>query len=77
MSEVNFIVIKGENLYFAKAHYRKIIEAVKNPEKFKKLLKSRHYLDAGYLILDFNNQTIINCQTASALPKHKFGIVSI
>ena len=77
MSEINFIVVKGEHLYFTRAHYRKIIEAIKNPAKFKKLLKNKYYLDAGYLILDFNNQTIINCQTASALPKHKFGIVSI
>ncbi len=77
MSEINLIIVKGSDFYYTKMHYREIIKAINNPEEFKKLLKNKQYLDAGYLILDFNNQTIINCQNATRLPKHKFGIVSI
>ena len=77
MSKVCCIIVQGNNIYFVSKHYREIVEAIKNPEKFKELLKNKQYLDAGYLVLDFNNQTIINCQNATSLPKHKFDVVSI
>lgn len=72
MSEINIIIVKGADFYYAQMHYREIIKAISNPEEFKKLLKNRQYLDAGYLIIDFNNKTIINCQNAASLPKTNF-----
>ncbi|MBW3001638.1 hypothetical protein KY338_00590 [Candidatus Woesearchaeota archaeon] len=72
MSEINVILVKGSEFYYAKMHYRELIKAIKNTKEFKKLLKSKQYLDAGYIVLDFNNNTIINCQNASSLPKTNF-----
>lgn len=72
MSEINVILIKGSAFYCTKMHYRELIKAMNNPKEFEKLLKNRQYLDAGYLILDFNSKTIINCQNASNLPKTNF-----
>ena len=72
MSEINVIIVKDSDFYYAKMHYREIIKSISNPEEFKKLLKNIQYLDAGYLILDFNNKTIINCQNAANLPKTNF-----
>ena len=72
MSEINLIIVKGSDFYYTKMHYREIIKAIKNPEAFKKLLKNKHYLDAGYLIFDFNNQTIINSNNQYKLKKNIF-----
>jgi len=72
MSEINLVIVKGSDFYYTKMHYREIIKAISNPAEFKKLLKNKQYLDAGYLILDFNNKTIINCQNATILPKTNF-----
>ena len=72
MSEINIIIVKGSDFHYTKMHYREIIKAINDPKEFKKLLKKKRYLDAGYLILDFNNKTIINCQNAAVLPKTNF-----
>ena len=72
MSEINLIIVKGSDFYYKKMHYREIIKAIKNPKEFKKLLKNKHYLDAGYLIFDFNNHKINNCHNATILPKNNF-----
>lgn len=77
MSEINLVIIKGSDFCCRKLHFREIINVINNPEEFRKLLKNRQYLDAGYLILDFNSKTIINCQNAVSLPKTNFDELKI
>ncbi len=57
MSLVNAIIIKNRKIMFKREHYNKIIKAINNP-------KPRQFLDAGYIIVDFDSKTIINAQNA-------------
>ena len=64
MSEVHLIVIKNRKIYFITEHYRKIQQIMENKEKIRQKGK---YLDAGYIVLDFDSKDIVNCQEAFAL----------
>ena len=75
MSLVNLFVIKGNRIYFIRKHYRKVQELLKNQKDLAK--EDYYYLDAGYLVLDLNNKTIINCQDAFALQKTNLAIISL
>jgi len=64
MSEVHLIIIKNRKIYFITQHYRKIQQILENKDLFRQKGK---YLDAGYILVDFDNKDIINCQDAFAL----------
>jgi len=70
MSLVNLFVIKGNRIYFIRKHYRKVQELLKNQKDLSK--EDYYYLDAGYLVLDLNNKSIINSQGAFAIPQTEF-----
>lgn len=70
MSIVNLFVIKENRIYVIRKHYRKILELLKNPKNLSKA--NYYYLDAGYLVLDLNNKTMINSQYAFAVPQTEF-----
>jgi len=57
MSIISTLIIKNNKILYHRAHYRKIIQIINNPLPNK-------FLDAGYIILDFDNKTIINSQNA-------------
>ena len=57
MSIVNAIIIKNNKIMFATEHYRKIIKMLENP-------KPERFLDAGYIVVDFDAKTILNSQNA-------------
>lgn len=57
MSNVNLIIIKDDKMYFISDHFSKI-------KKLTGRLKSKSFLDAGYIILDYNNNVILNSQSA-------------
>lgn len=57
MSNVNLVIIKDDKMYFIRDHFNKI-------KKLAGRLKSKSFLDAGYIILDYNNKVILNSQSA-------------
>ena len=63
MSFVNIIIIEDKNIYFAEKHYREVIKALNN-RTIKDLADKETYLDAGYLVIDLNSNTILNAQNA-------------
>lgn len=70
MSIVNLFVIKGNRIYFIRKHYRKVQEMLKNQKDLSK--EDYYYLDAGYLVLDLNNKSIINSQMAFTISQTEF-----
>lgn len=64
MSEVHLIIIKNRKIYFITEHYRKIQQILESKDVIKQKGK---YLDAGYILVDFDNKELINCQDAFAL----------
>ena len=65
MSFVNLIVVKDESIFFGKIHYNALPRI--NLEEFTK-----EYLDAGFVIIDHNNKTIIDAQDAFPIEKLQF-----
>jgi uncharacterized pyridoxamine 5'-phosphate oxidase family protein len=64
MSEVHLVIIKNRKIYFITKHYREIQQILENNNKIRQKGK---YLDAGYIVIDFDNKDIVNCQEAFAL----------
>jgi len=60
MSLVNAMIIKNRKIMFKRDHYNKIIKAISSP-------KPGQFLDAGYIIIDFDTKTIINAQNAFSI----------
>ena len=60
MSLVNALIIKNNKINFYRAHYNKIIQIINSP-------KPNKFIDAGYIIIDFDNKTIINSQNAFSI----------
>jgi len=60
MSTVNALIIKNKKISFHSAHYNKIIKLLElqNPTK---------PIDAGYIIIDFDNNVIFNAQNAFSI----------
>jgi len=73
MSIVNLFVIKENKIYFIRKHYRKVQEMLKNQKHLSK--EDYYYLDAGYLVLDLDNKSIINSQHAFAVKENEFCII--
>lgn len=65
MSNVNLLIVKEEDVYFSSIHYRTLMHLFeKDFNSFFELLKRKTYLDAGFVIIDFNNKIIINSQNS-------------
>ena len=60
MSITHALIIKNNKISFHSAHYNKIIQIINTP-------KPNKFLDAGYIIIDFDNKTIINAQNAFSI----------
>lgn len=60
MSIVNALIIKNKKISFHSTHYNKIIKLIplQNPTT---------PLDAGYIIIDFDNNVIFNAQNAFSI----------
>ena len=76
MSLINLIVVDKNKLYFAQMHYRYVLNLMKqnfkNIELIKHFVRQKYYLDAGYLLVDMNEKTVISNQdgfSISHLPK--------
>jgi len=69
MSCVHLLIVKDDCLYLTSVHYRSAMKFMeKGVENILPLLKHR-FLDAGYLVLDLNKNTVINAQNAFAIAK--------
>jgi len=69
MSYVSLFIIKDDCVYYVNVHYKTAKKLINGGwEKLLPLLKS-HYLDSGYIVLDFNQKTIINVQSAFHIDK--------
>tara|TARA_Y100000310_G_C20697289_1_gene826614 strand:- start:30 stop:311 length:282 start_codon:yes stop_codon:yes gene_type:complete len=73
MSKLNLIVIEKDKIHNTQLHYRYVISLINNLFKginaLKRIKPEDHYLDAGYVIIDFNLRMIFFSQYAFSL-KH-------
>jgi hypothetical protein len=78
MSFVHLIIIHKNAVYNLHAHYRtaqRILE--QGSDEFTRFLPGK-YRDAGYIIIDHDKKTIINCQDAFRIqPKKGMEIVEL
>ncbi|HLC84350.1 MAG TPA: hypothetical protein VJH22_01000 [Candidatus Nanoarchaeia archaeon] len=83
MSTIRLLVIKGGTLYSDECHWRTAIKFMDATEearnRFLRVVQSKHYLDAGYLLVDCDAGLVINGQQAFALKdcKNKKGILDM
>jgi len=64
MSNVNLIVIKDRQLHVQTVHFREAMKLLAQP-----LSAKGSDVDAGYLLIDFDSQTILSRQSAFALAR--------
>jgi len=68
MSLITLVLIKGLEITILNNHYEAIITIIKN--NFKEIKKGTPTfqqpldLDAGYILIDVNTQTVVSCQSA-------------
>lgn len=81
MSLINLIVIDGENIHFVQTHYRIVENLFNNGFRelnwFLRINKQKKYLDAGYILLDFNRKLIINGQNAITIKKEGWEVHNV
>jgi len=79
MSKLSLIVIEKENIHVTQLHYRYIINLINNLFKginsLKKMPPEDHFLDAGYVIIDFNLRMLFFAQYAFGLKDLKKDIL--
>ena len=68
MSYVNILIAKDDNLYLVSLPFRKAQNFLENGESMLPLLNPL-FLDAGYIVLDFNRKALLNCQSAFPIGK--------
>lgn len=73
MSFVTLIIVKNKKLSVTTAHYTFVKKVIEHGLADIVPLKTNnnHFLDAGYLIVDYDAKTIINAQDAFALPTNE------
>ncbi len=66
MSFVTLIIVKNKQLTVTSAHYTFVKKVIEHGLVDIVPLKTNnhHFLDAGYLVVDYDNKTIINAQDA-------------
>ena len=67
MSYVHLLIAKDDNIYLVNVHYRTAMKLLEHPERVLPLLKPR-FLDAGYLVVDFDKKIVVNGQDAFVIP---------
>ena len=71
MSFVHLIIIQKNSVYNLHAHYRTVQRIIEQgSDEFTRFLPGK-YKDAGYIIIDHDKKTIINCQDAFKIPLRK------
>ncbi len=79
MSKINLIVIDKDQIHMTQLHYRYIINLINNLFKginsLKKIKPENNYLDAGYVIIDFNLRMLFFAQYAFSLKDLKIEIL--
>ena len=80
MSTVTLIVVEGRSIHYVQAHWRTIKALLDSG--FEGVFWQKHeqaweeHLDAGYILIDLNRNTLVNCQEAFAVKLPGFNIVS-
>ncbi|MFQ5620894.1 MAG: hypothetical protein ACE5FT_03550 [Candidatus Nanoarchaeia archaeon] len=66
MSYVNVMIVKSERVYFASLHYRQVKRLLEDNLAMKAYLAGHDgkYLDAGYMLVDFDRGEVISRQVA-------------
>jgi len=64
MSIIHCLIIKGNKIHYAPLHYRSALKLVRSLAWDRKKAKRTTYLDAGYMVIDYNQKLIIDCQIA-------------
>lgn len=80
MSFVTMIVVRNKKLAVTTAHYTFVKKIIEHGlvDMIPLKTNNHHFLDAGYLIVDYDSKTIINAQDAFALQKNnEFQVVMI
>ena len=67
MSNINVLLVKDEGVRFANVHYRTIMKLLES-NSCPQLINS-FFLDAGYIIVDWNKKTIISNQSGFPIGK--------
>ncbi|MDP7458120.1 MAG: hypothetical protein QGH47_05325 [Candidatus Woesearchaeota archaeon] len=79
MSKLNLIVIEKDKLHHTQLHYRYVINLINNLfrgiNSLKKIKPEDHYLDAGYVIIDFNLRMLFFSEDAFSLKDLKKDIL--
>ena len=64
MSTIRLLIIKGNTLYSQECPWRTAIKVINSNKetlhRFLRLVKSKQYLDAGYLLMDTDNHILIS-----------------
>jgi len=69
MSYVHLLIAKDDCVYLVNVHYRTAMRLLeKGVDSILPLLKPK-FLDAGYIVIDCNRKTVVNCQTAFPVGK--------
>jgi hypothetical protein len=77
MSFVHLTIVHKHTLYQVYVHYRtaqRLLE--QGPENFFKFLPGK-YRDAGWIVVDYDKNTLVNSQDAFALPNTGLDVVDI
>lgn len=80
MSFVTLIIVRNKRLMTTTAHYTFVKKVIEHGLADIVPLKTNnnHFLDAGYVILDYDARTIINAQDAFAIqPQEEFQVLMI
>lgn len=78
MSFVHVLLVHNHRVWSLHVHYRtaqRLLE--QGPDGFVKSLPGR-CRDAGYLVLDFDNRLVVNCQDAFVVkPVRKWNVLDV
>ena len=69
MSFVTLLLIKEGYVYVINCHYRTAQKIINNPHACLALFKRKYVLDAGYLIVDFDQKQVFSRQNAFSVTK--------
>ncbi|MEM4282418.1 MAG: hypothetical protein QXU88_01085 [Candidatus Woesearchaeota archaeon] len=73
MSNVNVLLIKDGVVIFFSTHYKNVLLLLDKPaqaDRLFQLAQRQHYVDAGWIVLDFDKEIAISSQ--SAFPASRF-----
>jgi len=63
MSTIRLLIVKGNTLYCQECPWRTAIKFfdsnTKTQHRFLRLIRDKHYLDAGYILVDYDNNILV------------------